>query len=110
LGASLSDPASAATYQMFLIALRQQGFIEGQNLIVEYRQVTDSRGPFVVAAELMRSQVDLIVADGPEVALQAVVGAARSIRVVIRAVNYDPVERGYVADLARPGGSITGVF
>jgi ABC-type uncharacterized transport system substrate-binding protein len=64
----------------------------------------------VVAAELMRSQVDLIVADGPEVALQAVVGASRSIPIVIQAVNYDPVERGYVADLAHPGGNITGVF
>jgi len=109
-GVSLSDQASAATYQIFLTALRQQGFIEGQNLIVEYRQVTDSRGPFVAAAELMRSQVDLIVADGPEVALQAVVGASRSIPIVIQAVNYDPVERGYVADLAHLGGNITGVF
>ena len=110
LGPSLNSPATAATYQIFLTALRQQGFIEGQNLIVEYRRVDDSRGPFVAASELMRSQVDLIVADGPEVALQAVIGASRSIPIVIQAVNYDPVERGYVADLAHPGSNITGVF
>ena len=57
----------------------------------------------------MRSQPDLIVANGPEVALQAVVGASRSIPIVIIAVNYDPISRGYVASLARPGGNITGV-
>jgi putative ABC transport system substrate-binding protein len=110
LGPSLNSPATTASYQIFLTALREQGFIEGQNLIVEYQRVDDSRGPFVAAAELMRSKVDLIVADGPEVALQAVVGASRSIPIVIQAVNYDPVERGYVADLAHPGGNITGVF
>ena len=58
----------------------------------------------------MRLQVDLIVATGPEVALQAVVGASRSIPIVIMAVQYDPIERGYVSSLARPGGNITGVF
>jgi ABC-type uncharacterized transport system substrate-binding protein len=59
---------------------------------------------------LMRLQVDLIVATGPEVALQAVVGASRSIPIVIMAVQYDPIARGYVSSLARPGGNITGVF
>src|SRR5262249_49436914 len=53
---------------------------------------------------------DLIVAQGPEVALQAVVGASRSIPIVLQAINYDPIERGYVASLARPGGNITGLF
>ncbi len=47
---------------------------------------------------------------GPEVALQAVVGASRSIPIVLQAIGYDPVERGYVASLARPGGNITGLF
>src|SRR5262245_27235692 len=110
LGPSLNSVATAANYKPFVAELVQHGFKEGQNLVIEYRRVDDSRGPFVAAAELMRSQVDLIVADGPEVALQAVVGASRSIPIVIQAVNYDPVERGYVADLAHPGGNITGVF
>ena len=62
------------------------------------------------AAQLMRSQPDLIVVTGPEVVLQAVVGASRAIPIVFLAVQYDPVERGYIASLARPGGNITGVF
>jgi putative ABC transport system substrate-binding protein len=110
LGASLNAPATAGLFQQFLDELRDSGFSEGQNLIVEHRRVDDPRGTFVAAAELMRLQVDLIVAQGPEVALQAVVGASRSIPIVLQAINYDPIERGYVASLARPGGNITGLF
>jgi putative ABC transport system substrate-binding protein len=110
LGTSLDIPAVAAQYQAFLAELQELGFSEGRNLIIEYRRFNDPRGPFVVAAELMRSQPDLIVASGPEVTLQAVVGASGFIPIVIMAVNYDPIERGYVASLARPGGNITGLF
>jgi ABC-type uncharacterized transport system substrate-binding protein len=110
IGASLNSSAMAANYQAFLTELQELGFSEGRNIIVDYRRLDDPRGPFAVAAELMRLQVDLIVATGPEVALQAVVGASRSIPIVIMAVQYDPIERGYVSSLARPGGNITGVF
>jgi len=110
LGASLNAPATGALFQQFLDELRDSGFSEGQNLIVEHRRIDDPRGTFVAAADLMRLQVDLIVAQGPEVALQAVVGASRSIPIVLQAINYDPIERGYVTSLARPGGNITGPF
>jgi hypothetical protein len=110
IGASLNSPAMAGQYQAFLSELRELGLGEGQNVIVDYRRIDDPRGPFAIAAELMRLQVDLVVATGPEVALQAVVGASRSIPIVILAVQYDPIARGYVESLARPGGNITGVF
>src|ERR671931_1038577 len=110
LGVSLNAPGTAAHYQNFLDELRENGFSEGQNFIVEYRRLDDPRGIFVAAAELMRSQVDLIIAQGPEAALQAVVGASRSIPIVLQAINYDPIARGYVESLAHPGGNITGLF
>jgi putative ABC transport system substrate-binding protein len=110
LGASLNDPNIAAYHQAFLAELKTLGFDEGKNFTIDYRRVDDPRGTFVAAAELMRSPVDLIWASGPEVALQAVVGASRIIPIVIVAANYDPIERGYVSSLAHPGGNITGVF
>src|SRR5689334_1443745 len=58
----------------------------------------------------MRSQLDLIVAQGPEAALQAVVGASHCIPIVLQAINYDPVGRGYIESIGRPGGNITGLF
>src|SRR5437764_1560558 len=57
----------------------------------------------------MGSPPDLIVSVGPEASLQAVVGATGFIPVVMIAINFDPLERGYIASLARPGGNITGL-
>jgi putative tryptophan/tyrosine transport system substrate-binding protein len=109
LGPSLSNPQPSDLYHAFLAQMRELGFSEGQNLIAEYRALEDPRGPFVVAADLLRAQPDLIVALGPEVTLQAVVAASGFVPVVFVAVNFDPLARGYVASLARPGGNVTGV-
>ena len=97
-------------YRAFSSQLEKNGFREGQNIIVEYRAIDDPRGPFVGAAELVRAQPDLLVAAGPEVALQALVGASGHIPIVMFAANFDPIERGYVTSLAQPGGNITGVI
>jgi putative tryptophan/tyrosine transport system substrate-binding protein len=110
LGPSLNNPFPSTLYQAFLAQLRELGFSEGQNLVAEYHAMDDARGPFVATIELMRSQPDLVVALGPEVALQALVGASGSVPIVFIAINYDPIARGYVTSLARPGGNITGVF
>jgi putative ABC transport system substrate-binding protein len=106
IGASLNNPSMAAQYQSFLAELRERGFNEGQNIAIDYKRIDDPHGPFAAAAELMRSNVDLIVATGPEVALQAVIGASRSIPIVFVEVQYDPIARGYVNSLAHPGGNI----
>jgi putative ABC transport system substrate-binding protein len=113
LGVSLNAPGTAAVYHHFLDELRDSGFRQGENLAVEYRRSDDPRGIFAAAAELMRSQLDLIVAQGPEASLQAVVGASHCIPIVVQAINYDPVARGargYIESIGRPGGNITGLF
>ena len=110
LGPSLNVSTMAAQHQAFLAELKALGFSEGKNFTIEFGRVDDPRGAFVAAAELMGSPMDLIWANGPEVALQAVVGASGFIPIVILAVNYDPIDRGYVSSLAHPGGNITGVF
>jgi ABC-type uncharacterized transport system substrate-binding protein len=106
------DRATAApeTRQAFSSQLEKNGFREGQNIIVDYRAVQDPRGPLVAAAELVRAKPDLLVAAGPEVALQAVIGASGHIPIVMFAINFDPLERGYVTSLAQPTGNITGVI
>jgi putative ABC transport system substrate-binding protein len=109
LGPDRATAVQAGYYQAFVAQLEKNGFQEEQNIVVEYRAIDDPRGPFVGAAELLRGQPDLIVAAGPEVALQAVVGASGHIPIVMFAVNFDPIERGYVTSLAQPGGNITGV-
>ena len=88
LGPSRDTRAMAAAYQVFLAELKALGFNEGKNFTINYGRVDDPRGAFVAAAELMRSPIDLIWANGPEVALQAVVGASGFVPIVILAVNY----------------------
>jgi putative ABC transport system substrate-binding protein len=62
------------------------------------------------AIELIRRDVDVVVAGGPEMALTAAVQATQAIPIVMVAIDYDPVALGYVSGLARPGGNVTGVF
>ena len=63
-----------------------------------------------LAAELVQLKPDVIVAGGSEPVIRALQQAAGTIPIVMMAVDYDPIARGYVAGLARPGGNITGVF
>jgi putative ABC transport system substrate-binding protein len=106
-------PLTAAGYPVFIDELRQHGFIEGKNLLIEQRVLDQNSGDtaklFSDAAELVRSKIDVLVAFGSEVFLQAAVAATRTIPTVMVAINYNPIERGYVKTLARPGGNITGV-
>jgi putative tryptophan/tyrosine transport system substrate-binding protein len=99
LGPSIfNDPSSMfiPLYQALLAQLRVLGFNEGQNLVVTYGAVDDARGLPAVAAELTRSQPELIVVSGTEAMLQSVLAANRAIPIVLIAVNFDPIARGYV--------------
>jgi ABC-type uncharacterized transport system substrate-binding protein len=91
----------------FLRTLRELGWIEGQNLIIEYRWAEGNveRLP-ALAAELVRYKVDVIVAPAGSAALAAK-NATSSIPIVMIFAS-DPVEMGLVASLRRPGGNITG--
>jgi ABC-type uncharacterized transport system substrate-binding protein len=109
--AGFRSGVGGAGYPTMLDELRKLGFSEGRNLTVEYRSIEqEPRTVFAGAAELVRWNADVLVAIGPEVGLQAAVAATSKIPIVIAAFNYDPIARGYVKNLAQPGGNITGVF
>ena len=93
--------------QAFLRKLRELGWVEGQNLTIEYRWAEGNveRLPDL-AAELVRRKVDVIVAPAGSAALAAK-NATSSIPIVMIFPS-DPVEMGLVASLSRPGGNITG--
>jgi putative ABC transport system substrate-binding protein len=90
-------------------ALRELGYVEGQNLIVERRYTEGKIDRFPgLARELVRLRVDVIVAITPG-AIRAAKDATTTIPIVLYG-NFDPVAAGFVASLARPGGNITGVL
>ena len=110
LGTDPDNAQFAASYPAFLAELRKLGFNEGQNLIIEYRRMDEGASKaFAGAAELIRSNVGVVVTFGPEIALKAAVAASQTTPIVMIAVNFDPIAGGYVSDLARPNRNITGL-
>ena len=104
---AVSLDAFAARTEAFRQGLRELGYIEGKNILIEYRYAdgkTD-RVP-ALADELVRIKVDIIVTGGAPATLSAK-DATRTIPIVM-ASDADPVGSGVVASLARPGGNITG--
>jgi ABC-type uncharacterized transport system substrate-binding protein len=103
-----SPSARSARIEAFGQGLRELGYVEGKNIVIEYRYAEEKldRLP-VLAAELLRLNVEVIVTGGPLVT-RAAKEATTTIPIVMTQ-DADPVGSGFVASLARPGGNITGL-
>jgi len=105
---SPSDPLSQRRLGAFRQGLRDLGYVEGQNIAIESRWAEGKHDRLpALAADLVRSKVDVIVAM-TGAATQAAQQATGTIPIVMSLVN-DPVGSGLVANLARPGGNVTGL-
>jgi putative ABC transport system substrate-binding protein len=107
-GNSASDSARGAGIRL---ALRELGYIEGQNIAIEYGYAEGKTDRFPeLAAELVHLKVDIIViAGGGDSLIQAAKNATKTIPIVMTGAASDPVEAGFVESLARPGGNVTGL-
>jgi putative ABC transport system substrate-binding protein len=110
IGIVTAQPVSAVSvrHEAFRQGLRELGFVEGKNVLIEHRS---AEGQFdrlpALMAEIVRLKVDVIVSHGPT-ATRAAKQATSTIPIVM-AQDTDPVGNGFVASLARPGGNITGL-
>jgi putative ABC transport system substrate-binding protein len=105
-GSSLA--ALSARIEAFRQGLRELGYVEGKNIVIEYRWAEGKIERFPdLATELVHLKVDVIVTAGP-VSTRAAKEATVTIPIVM-AQDPDPVGSGFVASLARPGGNITGL-
>ena len=104
----LTARSGALETEAFRDGLRELGYIEGQNLVMEYRSADDRLEQLPdLAAELVRLKVDVIVTQSTP-ATVAAKNATKTIPIIM-AGSTDPVATGVVPSLARPGGNITGV-
>ena len=98
----------AARIEAFRQGLRDLGYVEGKNIVIEWRSAEGKSDRLrAFAAELVRLKVDVIVSPGS--AVTRVVKEATTTIPVVMAQDTDPVGNGFVASLARPGGNITGL-
>ena len=105
---SITDNERNGEFEAFRLTLRKLGYVEGDNVILDWRFARgDYAGMPKLAAELVSIPVDIILAAGSEGAAQAAVAATKTIPIVM-ATSSDPVAAGLVQSLARPGGNITG--
>jgi putative ABC transport system substrate-binding protein len=107
---STANPRSMPSFQAFEQRLRELGYVEGQNIVIEYRNAEGEvdRLPDL-AADLVRLDVNVIVT-ATDPATRAAKGATTTIPILMMAINYDPIALGYIDSIARPGANVTGLF
>jgi putative tryptophan/tyrosine transport system substrate-binding protein len=103
------QPRTTAIYVAFLQRMAELGYEEGKNFVFDYVQVPNIEG-YERGYQKLAGRVDIFFASGPEMGLKSALAAAGTQPIVMVAVDYDPLARGYVTSLARPTGNLTGIF
>src|SRR5262245_43631157 len=104
------QPREAPHYRNFLRRMGELGYQEGRNLTFDYIQTPNVDGYDKSYQELAARKPDLFLAVGNEPALRAALSAADGKPIAFLAIDFDPLAKGYVANLSNPGGNVTGIF
>src|SRR5262245_23564129 len=104
------QPRGSPLYAALLQRMAELGYQEGRNFAFEYIQTPNIEGYEASYRELASRKVDVLMAVGNEPALRAARAAAEGAPIVFLAIDFDPLAKGYVASLSRPGGNVTGIF
>ena len=110
LASAQPSPRSAPFHVAFENHMGDLGYREGKSFNFDLLQVMDPTGYEAGYREVVARGADIVIAGGPELALKGALAATSTIPIVMVAIDYDPLARGYVTSLARPSGNVTGVF
>jgi putative tryptophan/tyrosine transport system substrate-binding protein len=103
-------PREAPHYEAFERRMAELGYQPGRNFTFEYIQTPSIEGYALTYRELAARKMDILLAAGNEPALRAARAAGGGTPIVFIALDFDPVEKGYVASLSRPGNNMTGLY
>ena len=111
VAAVLMTPPTASYWIAFMRRLRELGYRDGENLLVEAFDGRQEADHLVANLKNRINQgVNVVVASGPEVTLKLAIAGTSTLPIVMVAFDYDPLALGYIGTLARPGGNVTGLF
>ena len=110
VGTANVQPRSSPNWVAFERRMSELGYVEGRNFIYDHVQIPHSDSWEVLYREVVARKPDIVIASGPEASLKAARAAAGTLPIVMIAVDYDPIARGHVASLAKPDGTVSGVY
>jgi putative ABC transport system substrate-binding protein len=105
-----AQPRTAPQWAAFVQRMADLGYREGRNFTFDYVQVQDTAAWEDAYREVVARKPDIVLGAGPEISLKAAIAAAGGLPVVMLAVDYDPLAKGYVRSLSRPGDNVTGIY
>jgi ABC transporter substrate binding protein len=109
VGTVAGTPRSSPQWVAFERRIGELGYQKGTNFSFDFLQAASADEYEVGYRKLAARALDVILAIGPEIALKSALAATRTLPIVMIAIDYDPLARGYVTSLARPSGNVTGV-
>jgi putative tryptophan/tyrosine transport system substrate-binding protein len=110
VGTANAQPRTAPQWIAFVQRMAELGYREGENFTYDHVQIQNAAGWEAGYRAIVAQRPDIVLAAGPESSLKAALAAADGLPVVMIAVDYDPLAKGYVQSLSRPTGSVTGVY
>jgi putative ABC transport system substrate-binding protein len=110
VGTVLGTQKSSPQWAAFLRRMAELGYQEGNTFTFDLVPVANEDEYEAGYRALAARGLDIVLATGPEIALKSALAATRTLPIVMIAIDYDPLARGYVTSLARPSGNVTGVF
>jgi putative ABC transport system substrate-binding protein len=109
VGTVAGTPRSSPQWVAFERRMAELGYQEGRNFSFDFLQAASADEYGDLYRKLAARGPDVILAIGPEIGLKSALAVTRTVPIVMIAIDYDPLARGYVTSLARPSGNITGV-
>src|SRR5262249_43263128 len=109
IGTVAGTPRSSPQWVAFERRMAELGYQEGRNFSFDFLQAASADEYEALYRKLAAREPDVILAIGPEVGLKSALAITRTVPIVMIAIDYDPLARGYVTSLARPSGNVTGV-